>query len=48
VTKYRKMNNFPFENKLKFQMDFELQIQEANNIGIWFEFLRAPNLLEKI
>jgi hypothetical protein len=40
-----KKNNFPFGKKLKFQMYFELKIQEANQILIWFEFEMGSNFL---
>jgi hypothetical protein len=43
-----KRSNFPFGKEFEFQMDFELKIQEANEIWMQIEFKRASNLLGKI
>jgi hypothetical protein len=42
------MNNFSSRVKFKFQIYFELQIQEAYKIWILFEFIGASNLWRKI
>jgi hypothetical protein len=33
--------------KFQFKMEFELQNQEMNWVGIWLEFIEGPNLLGK-
>jgi hypothetical protein len=42
-----KGNNFSFAKKFKIQMNFEIKIQETNQISIWFVFKKVQTFEEK-
>jgi hypothetical protein len=46
VVDYIKMNNFPFGKLFKFQMDFELKIQEQNKFEFSLNFKRVQTFWE--